>query len=65
VAFNARLLGQLAEAELGRGGDFSRSRGLDWTLRVATLGEVEIVARVEEQCPVFAPCASSWAVKVD
>jgi hypothetical protein len=49
---------------LRRGGDFSRDRGLDETLHVP-LGVVETVAGVGEQCPVFAPCVSSWAVKVD
>jgi hypothetical protein len=32
---------------------------------IATLWAVETVAGVGELCPVFAPCASSWAVKVD
>jgi hypothetical protein len=65
VALNALLLGQLAEAELMRGEDFSRGRGLDRTLHVAMLRVVETVVRVEEQCSGFAPCALSWAVKVD
>jgi hypothetical protein len=58
-----RLLGQLARAKLRRGRDFSR--GLDRTLHVFTLEVVETVVGVGEQCPVSAPCALSWAVKVD
>jgi hypothetical protein len=34
VAFNARMLGQLAEDELGQGGDFSRGLGRDHTLPI-------------------------------
>jgi hypothetical protein len=34
-------------------------------LHVVTLGVVEAVARIGEQCPIFAHCASSWVVKVD
>jgi hypothetical protein len=65
VAFNVCLLWQLPEFELGRGTYFSQGQGLDRTLHVVMLGVVETVVRVEEQCPVFVPCASSWAVKVD
>jgi hypothetical protein len=32
-------------------------------LHVVTLRVVETVAGVGKQWPVFAPCASSWAVK--
>jgi hypothetical protein len=47
VAFNARLLEQLAKAELGQGGDFSRRQGRDRTLHVVTLGVVETESRLE------------------
>jgi hypothetical protein len=46
--FNACLLGQLAEVELGRGGDFFRGRGRDHTLHVATLWVVETLVGVWE-----------------
>jgi hypothetical protein len=65
MTINARLLGQLSEAELGRGRDFSRGCVLDRTLHVVTLGVVEAVVGVGEQCPVLAPCEPSCVVKVD
>jgi hypothetical protein len=48
--FNVRafLLGQLVEAELRRGEDFSRGRGWDYMSHVATLAVVETVIRVGE-----------------
>jgi hypothetical protein len=56
---------QLAEAGLGRGGDFSRGRGRGKTLHVVMFGVVETAVGVGEECPVFALQPSLWTVKVD
>jgi hypothetical protein len=46
VAFNARMLGQLAKAKLEQGGDFSQGQGQDRTYHVAMLWVVETVLGV-------------------
>ena len=52
VAFNVFLPGQLSEAELGRGGVFSRDRGRVQLSRVM-LRVVKTVIEAREQCTVF------------
>jgi hypothetical protein len=59
------LLGQLAEAELGRGEDFSRGRGRDQTFACSHALGASNSGRSGGIVPVFATYASSWAVKVD
>jgi hypothetical protein len=60
----------MSAGAVGRGRVRARRRfltrpRLDQTLHVVMLGVVETVAGVGEKCPIFVPCASSWAVKVD